>query len=56
LRVSDARDAVGRVAALLADDAARARMGQAGLAFAAAHTGATRRTMALVEGLVSAPR
>jgi 3-deoxy-D-manno-octulosonic-acid transferase len=56
LRVSDARDAVGRAAALLADDAARARMGQAGLAFAAAHTGATRRTMALVEGLVSAPR
>jgi 3-deoxy-D-manno-octulosonic-acid transferase len=53
LRVRDAGDAVARAAALLADDAARGRMREAGLAFSAAHTGATRRTMALVDGLLS---
>ncbi len=55
-RVADAPDAVARAEALLRDAEARARMREAGLRFSAAHTGATRRTMALVERLVPISR
>jgi 3-deoxy-D-manno-octulosonic-acid transferase len=44
---------VGVAKALLADDAARGRMREAGLAFAARHRGATQRTLALVDRLLT---
>jgi 3-deoxy-D-manno-octulosonic-acid transferase len=49
LRVNDAAELVGNALKLLADAPARARMGEAGLGFAARHRGAAAR----VEGLVS---
>ena len=52
LRVADAAELVARAQRLLGSDAECARMGAAGQAFAAAHRGATARTMALVEKLV----
>ena len=54
LRVRDADDAVDAMRAVLADPARRERMGEAGRAFSAAHRGATRRTMALLERLIAA--
>jgi 3-deoxy-D-manno-octulosonic-acid transferase len=51
-RVADAGDAVARAAELLGDAEARRAMSAAGLDFCAAHTGATRRTMALVAKLL----
>jgi 3-deoxy-D-manno-octulosonic-acid transferase len=44
---------VGVAKALLADDAARGHMREAGLAFAARHRGATQRTLALVDRLLT---
>ena len=41
---------------LLANPASRRQMGEAGLAFAARHRGATARTMALIERLIPAAR
>lgn len=52
VQVEDAAAAVQTAARLLGDDAARVAMRRAGLAFCAAHTGATHRTMALVERLL----
>jgi 3-deoxy-D-manno-octulosonic-acid transferase len=49
LRVNDAAELMGNALKLLADAPARARMGEAGLGFAARHRGAAAR----VEGLVS---
>ena len=49
LRVSDAAELIGHALKLLNDTLVRARMGAAGLAFAARHRGAATR----VEGLVS---
>jgi 3-deoxy-D-manno-octulosonic-acid transferase len=54
MRVTDAADAVAQAAAILGNGRAQQRMSEAGKAFAAAHTGATRRTMALVERLLAA--
>ncbi|QCP14738.1 lipid IV(A) 3-deoxy-D-manno-octulosonic acid transferase [Pseudoduganella umbonata] len=51
LRVSDAADLMAQAARLLADDAARNAMGQAGLAFANRHRGATARTIELLPPL-----
>jgi 3-deoxy-D-manno-octulosonic-acid transferase len=46
--IVDADNLVTRVKALLSDDQARRRMGDAGRAFAARHRGATARTLALI--------
>lgn len=56
LRVSDANGLARAVAHLLGDDAARASMGQAGLAFAAEHRGATGRALRLLEETLSRSR
>ncbi|MCA1978273.1 MAG: 3-deoxy-D-manno-octulosonic acid transferase, partial [Thiobacillus sp.] len=48
LQVNDARDCVAHALQLLADAPARARMGEAGRAFAARHRGAAARMAALV--------
>lgn len=53
LRVNDAGDLVAKASALLDDPAARARMGEAGLAFAARHRGAAQRVATLIAPLVS---
>ncbi len=45
IRVADAREAVAVAVSLLADPARRATMGKAGIAFAQAHRGATRRCL-----------
>jgi 3-deoxy-D-manno-octulosonic-acid transferase len=50
-RVADAADLMAQAASLLADDTSRAAMGQAGLAFANQHRGATARTLALLPPL-----
>ncbi len=50
LRVGSAPEMLAQVARLLADAGLQQRMGEAGLAFAARHRGATRRTMDLVAG------
>jgi 3-deoxy-D-manno-octulosonic-acid transferase len=56
LRVSDATDAVALADMLLRDAAARGSMREAGLQFSATHTGATQRTMAIVERLLPVSR
>ncbi len=56
LRVSDAQGLARAVAHLLADDAARASMGKAGVAFAAEHRGATERVLKLLEETLSRSR
>jgi 3-deoxy-D-manno-octulosonic-acid transferase len=56
VRVKDANDAVAQAAMILADADTRRRMSEAGRNFSAAHTGATRRTMALVEQALAARR
>ena len=52
IQVADADAVVREAARLLADAAARARMGAAGRSFCAAHRGATERTMAIVARLL----
>jgi 3-deoxy-D-manno-octulosonic-acid transferase len=52
LRVGDAKQMVSQALALLADAPARARMSEAGRAFAAAHRGAADRTVELIEGIL----
>lgn len=52
LRVGDAEALVGAALELLGDAAARARMGEAGLAFAARHRGAAARVERLVSPLL----
>ena len=54
VQVADAGELVRAAARLLADPAARKAMGDAGLAFCAAHRGATARTLRIVQQLVSA--
>ncbi|WP_296753774.1 lipid IV(A) 3-deoxy-D-manno-octulosonic acid transferase, partial [Thiobacillus sp.] len=54
LRVSEAGDMLEKALQLLNDDAARARMGAAGLAFAARHRGAAARVAELVAPLLRA--
>ncbi|QBE67331.1 lipid IV(A) 3-deoxy-D-manno-octulosonic acid transferase [Pseudoduganella lutea] len=51
LRIADAADLMAQAARLLSDDSARAAMGQAGLAFANQHRGATARTLDLLPPL-----
>jgi 3-deoxy-D-manno-octulosonic-acid transferase len=53
---TNAEEIVTAAVALLADAAERQRMSEAGLAFAARHRGATRRTLALIEELIPAMR
>ncbi len=53
LRMADASQLRQQAVALLADDAARAAMGERAQAFANAHRGATARTMALVGTLLA---
>jgi len=53
IRVERAEDALHRAYSLLHDHAARERMGKAGIAFCATHRGATQRTLALCEQLLS---
>ncbi len=50
-RIADAGDLMAQAARLLRDDDARAAMGQAGLAFANRHRGATARTLDLLPPL-----
>ena len=52
VRVADYDALAITAAAIAADPARRGRMTQAGIAFAAAHRGATARTVAVIEGLV----
>jgi 3-deoxy-D-manno-octulosonic-acid transferase len=54
VQVADAMRLVREAARLLADAAARKGMGEAGLAFCAAHRGATARTLRIVQRLLSA--
>lgn len=54
VQVADAMRLVREAARLLADPAARKGMGEAGLAFCAAHRGATARTLRIVQRLLSA--
>jgi 3-deoxy-D-manno-octulosonic-acid transferase len=54
LRVNDAAELMGKALALLNDAPLRARMGEAGLAFAARHRGAAGRVEALVSPLLKA--
>ncbi|HQS82567.1 MAG TPA: lipid IV(A) 3-deoxy-D-manno-octulosonic acid transferase [Thiobacillus sp.] len=53
LRVSDAGDLLANALKLLNDDSLRARMGEAGLAFAARHRGAATRVAALIAPLLA---
>jgi 3-deoxy-D-manno-octulosonic-acid transferase len=53
--IADARELVSAARALLDDAALRASMGNAGRAFAAAHRGATARTLALIERYMPVP-
>ena len=52
-RVADADALMHTAATLLADGAARAAMAEAGSRFAAAHRGATARTVAIIEALLA---
>lgn len=52
-QADDAAALVAHALALLADPPARAAMGAAGRAFSAEHRGATRRTLALIEGYLA---
>jgi 3-deoxy-D-manno-octulosonic-acid transferase len=54
-RVDDAGDALRQARAILQDQALRDRMGNAGIAFCAAHRGATERTLSICEGLLASP-
>jgi len=52
LRVADAEEAIRLARSLLQNRALRERMGRAGVAFCAAHRGATDRTLAICERLL----
>lgn len=52
-RVRDADEAMSQALSLLRDPGLRERMGKAGIAFCATHRGATQRTLALCERLLS---
>ena len=54
LRVNDAGDLLANALKLLNDGPARARMGEAGLAFAARHRGAANRVATLIASLLQA--
>jgi 3-deoxy-D-manno-octulosonic-acid transferase len=54
VQVLDASGVIAQLARLVADPAARRRMGEAGTAFAVAHQGATARTMRIVERVIAA--
>ena len=54
VQAANADGVIAEVARLVADPAARRRMGEAGLAFTVAHQGATARTMRIVERLAGA--
>jgi len=54
MRVRDAADLVDSARRLLSDDSARRRMSAAGIAFCAAHRGATGRLVAICERLLRA--
>jgi len=54
-RVWDASSLASELRGLMADAGARKRMGEAGLAFAAANRGAARRTLELVEAALKKP-
>jgi 3-deoxy-D-manno-octulosonic-acid transferase len=56
LRVDRAEEAVRQARSLLGDPNLRERMGKAGIAFCAAHRGATERTLAVCERLLSSDR
>jgi 3-deoxy-D-manno-octulosonic-acid transferase len=56
LRVEGAEEAMRRAGALLGDRDLRERMGRAGIAFCATHRGATQRTLAVCERLLSSSR
>jgi len=56
LRVSDAADAVRQARELLQDPRRRESMSKAGIAFCAAHQGATQRTLAICERLLEPTR
>ena len=53
LRVETAEEAVREARSLLGDTGLRERLGKAGIAFCAAHRGATQRTLAVCERLLS---
>lgn len=53
IRAKDAGEAIRQARALLQDPALRERMGRAGLAFCVAHRGASERTLAICERLLS---
>jgi 3-deoxy-D-manno-octulosonic-acid transferase len=55
LRVADASGLMQQARLLLRDDAAREAMGKHARRFAAAHRGATQRTMALLQTLIRSP-
>jgi len=52
-RVGDAEDLIRQARALLQDAALRERMGRSGVAFCAAHRGASKRTLAICERLLA---
>lgn len=56
LRVERAEEVVRRARSLLGDPGLRERMGGAGIAFCATHRGATERTLAVCERLLSSSR
>jgi 3-deoxy-D-manno-octulosonic-acid transferase len=56
LRVGSAEEAVRQARALLGDRNLRERMGKAGIGFCATHRGATQRTLAICERLLSSGR
>jgi 3-deoxy-D-manno-octulosonic-acid transferase len=53
LRVETAEDVVREARSLLGDTGLRERLGKAGIAFCATHRGATQRTLAVCERLLS---
>ncbi len=55
LRAANAAEGVALALSLLQDCAAREQAGEAGRAFAAAHRGATVRTMAVIEAALTSP-
>ena len=55
-RVKDAEELIVVALSLLADNATREAMAQAGRAFAARHRGATARLVVLIEPLIDSAR
>jgi 3-deoxy-D-manno-octulosonic-acid transferase len=52
LRVNSAEEVIRLARSLLRDEGLRERMGKAGVAFCAAHRGATERTLSICERLL----